>query len=347
MKKILLIKMTSMGDLIQMLPAITEAAEAIPGLSFDWLVDDAFKEIPSIHPSIDKIIPIPFRRWKKNKWQAVQSGEITSFVKLLRSQSYDMVIDMQSNLKSAIVGLFAKGKRYGLNKQSVREFGAHFLYNKTIFINRQQNHVERLRQMLATFLNYSLPNTLINYGIVKSNLPALDFYLPEKFVFITPIASVTNKLWPEIFWQEVIHHLIQSGYDIVIPWWSQEEKERGLRLQNQHPKVHLLPPLDLKQKTSVLAHATAAISLDTGLAHLAAALNIPNVCLYGPGNFKSCGTIGPRQIHVVADSPPACAPCESQRCSYNPHDPYAACMAKISPQQVLTAFHAVTDVVAK
>ena len=125
------------------------------------MVDEAFEEIPSIHPSINKIIPIPLRRWKKNKWQALRSGEMTAFVKLLRQQSYDMVIDMQSNLKSAILGLFAKGKRFGLDKRSVHEFGAQFTYHKTIFVNPQQNHVHRLRQILATFLNYTLPNTLI------------------------------------------------------------------------------------------------------------------------------------------------------------------------------------------
>lgn len=332
-----------MGDLIQMLPAITDASHAIPGLRFDWLVEDSFKEIPSLHPSIDKIIPIPIRRWKKNKWQAFKSGEIATFIKLLRDQSYDMVIDMQSNLKSAIISLFVKGKKYGVDKHSVREYGAHWAYHKTIFVSRQQNQVQRLRQILSQFLNYSLPQSEANYGILNSSLPTVDFHIPEKFVFITAIASVTNKLWPEVYWQEVINSIVNSGYEVVIPWWSQEEKERGLRLQNQNPKIHLLPPLNLSQKASVLAHATAAISLDTGLAHLAAALNIPNVCLYGPGNFNSCGTIGYKQVHLAAKNP-ACAPCESQRCTYTGNSTYfPACMASISPTQVLHAFYAITN----
>ncbi|MBP6918816.1 MAG: lipopolysaccharide heptosyltransferase I [Legionellaceae bacterium] len=343
MKKILLIKMTSMGDLIQLLPALTDATNAIPGIRFDWVTEDSFKDIPNLHPSIDKIIPLPSRRWKKNLLSTLQSGEIQAFIQQLRGQNYDMVIDAQSNLKSAVVSLFAKGQRFGLDKRSVREYGAQFAYHKTFAVNRQQNHAQRLRQLFALCLGYPVPQTPANYGIEKKLLPELDFYIPEKFVFITPIASVANKLWPEPFWQEIIHKVVQLGYEVFLPWWSPEEKERVLRLQNQHPKVHLLPTLNLRQKASVIARAAAAISLDTGLAHLAAALDIPNVCLYGPGDFKLCGTVGYKQIHVSANSPD-CAPCRSQRCTYQGATKYQpACMASISPQQVLAAFHALVS----
>lgn len=340
MKKVLLIKITSMGDLIQMLPALTDASHAVPGIRFDWVAEDSFKEIPSLHPSIDKVIALPYRRWKKNIKQAIQTGEAGAFLKQLRGESYDMVIDAQSNLKSAMVSLLAKGKRYGLDGRSVREYGAQFAYHKTISIDRGQNHTDRLRQMMAAFLNYPLPQTPADYGIRLDLLPELDFHLPEKFVFITQIASVTNKLWPEHCWQEVITDVVRAGYDVVLPWWSPTEKERALRLQHQDPRIHLLPSLTLRQKASVLARATAAISLDTGLAHMAAALNIPNVCLYGPGDYKTCGTVGYKQVHIAAQSP-ACSPCERTRCTYTGPTPYQpACMASIQPQQVLAAFHA-------
>lgn len=343
MKKVLLIKLTSMGDLIQLLPALTDAAAAIPGVRFDWLVDESFQDIPRLHPSIRQVIPLPYRRWKKNIKQALLSGEAYAFLKKLRSQSYDIVIDAQSNFKSALASLMTKGKRYGLDGASVAEYGAQFAYHKKMHINRQQNHAERLRQMLAHFLNYPLPQTSADYGVHKDLLPKLDFHLPEKFVFVTQIASVNNKLWPEPFWQELITDLVQSGYEVVMPWWSPAEKERALRLQNQDSRIHLLPSLTLLQKATALSHATAAISLDTGLAHMAAALNIPNVCLYGPGNFKTCGTVGYKQIHIAAQNP-ACSPCESMSCAYTGATPYQpACMASIQPQQVIAAFHELMD----
>ncbi len=340
MKKILLVKITSMGDLIQMLPALSDAAHALPGIQFDWLVEDSFQDIPRLHPSVARIIALPYRRWKKNLKPALQSGEITRFLKTVRHQSYDMIIDAQSNLKSAVVSCLAKGKRYGLDKSSVSEYGAQFFYHHSMTIDRNQNHAERLRQMMAHFLSYPLPNTPADYGIVKDNLPKLNIALPEKFVLITHIASVSNKLWPESYWQIVLADLLRSGYELVLPWWSQTERERALRLQNQDSRIHLLPSVTLLEKATVLSKATAALSLDTGLAHLAAALGIPNVSLYGPGNAKTCGTLGEKQVHISAQSP-ACSPCESMRCHYQGETAFEpACMATIQPQQVLAAFYA-------
>ena len=339
MKKILLVKITSMGDLIQMLPAITDATRAIPGIRFDWLAEESFQEIPRLHPAVDKIITLPYRRWKKNIKQAIKSGEISRFLQQLRSERYDMVIDAQSNLKSAFVSLLAKGKKFGLDKQSVREYGAQFAYHQKISINRDQNHAERLRQMMAAFLGYELPTTVADYGIIQDTLPELAFQLPEKFIFITPIASCDNKLWPEPYWQEVINDIVAKGYEVILPWWSQVEKERSLRLKNEDPRIHLLPTLDLRQKASVLSRAVAAISVDTGLAHMAAALRIPNVCLYGPTNPNHCGTLGIKQIHLRAQAP-ACAPCLSTKCSYQENARYKpACLETIKPKQVLDSFY--------
>ena len=338
MKKILLVKITSMGDLIQMLPAITDATHAIPGIRFDWLCEDSFKEIPSLHPSVDKIITLPYRRWKKDILRAIKSGEIWAFVKNLRMESYDMVIDAQSNIKSASFAMFAKGKRYGLDAKSVREFGAHLTYHQTISISRQQNHVDRLRQMMAKFLGYPLPHTRANYGIPKEQLPKLDFPLPEKFVFVTAIASTSHKLWPERSWAQVVPRILELGYAVVLPWWSAVEKERMLALKNNHPHIYLLPPMDLAHKASVLSKARAAISLDTGLAHMAAALDIPNICLYGPVDVKGCGTVGNQQVHISAKQP-ACVPCNQMHCTY-PHikNNQSACMESISVSDVMDAF---------
>lgn len=338
MKKILLVKMTSMGDLIQTFPALTDASKAIPGLRFDWLADESFKDIPLLHPAVNRVISVPLRRWKKNIGQAWSSSELQAFFKELRAHRYDMVIDAQSNLKSAIASLLARGKRYGLDKTSVREYGAHWVYHKKITIDRKQNHALRMRQLMANFLDYPLPAT-IDYGINKDTLPALDFALPEKFIFVTAISSANNRLWPEPFWKEVFAEVVKSGYDIVLPWWSQEEKERMLRLKNNQSTIHLLPILNLVQKAAVLSKARAAISIDTGLAHMAASLNVPNVGLYGPTNAQLTGTYGQSQIHLSAKEP-SCSPCFKSTCSYQGASSYhPACLANIGSKEVLEALH--------
>lgn len=338
MQRILIVKITSMGDLIQLLPALTDAANAIPGIQFDWLVEESFKEIASLHPSINKIITLPYRRWKKNVKQAIQSGEITQFLRTLREQKYDMVIDAQSNLKSAFVSLLTKGTRYGLDKTSVREYGAHVVYHKKITISRLQNHAARMRQLMAAFLGYECPKSPADYGINIDALPGVDVQLPEKFIFLTPISSCANRLWPEPYWKAVISELLPLGYEFVLPWWSVEEKERVLRLKNNNPHVHILPSLTLLQKARVLSKAVAAISLDTGLSHMAAALNVPNISLYGPTNPQFTGAYGAKQIHLSASGLP-CTPCLNMTCHYKGASQYhPACLETIKPDQVVRAF---------
>lgn len=340
MKRILIVKITSMGDLIQLLPAITDAANAIPGIRFDWVVEESFKAVPRLHPAIDKLIYLPYRRWKKNIVQSVKSGEVSRFLNDLRSQQYDMVIDAQSNLKSAFVTMLTKGTRYGLDSKSVREYGAHLAYQKKISVNRDQNHAKRMRELMATFLEYPEPKTAADYGIDKDRLPAVNFELPEKFIFVTAISSSKDRLWPEPFWQEVLDDVVRAGYDVVLPWWSPEEKERILRLKNNNERIHMIPPLDLTQKAAILAKAVAAISIDTGLAHMAAALNIPNVTLYGPTSAKLTGAYGDEQVHLSA-SGPSCSPCLRTKCRYQGESQFKpACLETITPRQVLNSFYA-------
>lgn len=335
---ILLIKITSMGDLIQMLPALTDAAKAIPGLQLDWVAEESFVEIPKLHPAVRQIIPLPYRRWKKNIKQPITSGEVTHFLKTLRHQSYDMVIDAQSNLKSAFVTRLARGIKYGLDKKSVAEFGAQWAYRKKISISRDQNHAERMRQLMAMFLNYPMPTEIADYGINTHLLPNVDFPLPERFIFITAISSSKDRLWPEPYWQEVMQSILQAGYEVVLPSWSLEEQARVQRLKNNDPRVHLLPSLTLMEKAWVLSQAKGAISLDTGLSHMAAAVNVPNISLYGPTNAKLTGAVGKQQIHISATAPP-CSPCLRTNCHYKGPARYTtACLESITPKQVWDAF---------
>ncbi len=347
MKKILIVKMTSMGDLIQTFPALTDASNAIPGLQFDWLADESFQEIPRLHKAVDKVISVPFRRWKKNLGKSIFSLEFKHFLSNLRSERYDMVIDAQSNLKSALISLLTKGKRYGLDKSSVREYGAHWVYHHKSTVKRDQNHSLRIRKLLSQVLGYELQESSIDYGINHSilrELAPLPFSLPEKYIFVTAISSSNARLWPEPYWKAVFDTIEAFGLEIVLPWWSDEEKERVLRLKGNSHRIHALPHLNLTQKALVLSKAEAAISLDTGLAHMAAALDVPNISLYGPTNAKFTGTYGSKQVHVVANSP-HCSPCLKNICTFEGESLYKpACLASITPQAVLDPLFELLDV---
>ena len=173
MKKILIVKMSSMGDVIHTLPAVTDACAIYPDIEFDWVVEPGFEQIPSWHPAVKQVIPAPLRRFRKTPWQSFKQGEWSSFVKQLRKNRYDLVIDAQGLLKSAIVSLIAKGKRVGLSYESAREKGASFFYQQKVTVPWQQHAVERVRQLFAGALGYPVPKTAPQYGIDTRCLPSL------------------------------------------------------------------------------------------------------------------------------------------------------------------------------
>ena len=167
-----------------------------------------------------------------------------------------------------------------------------------------------------------------------STLHGMVLFLDIQFIFITHIASRAHKLWPEQYWRELISKLTQENYHVVLPWWSDEEKARSERLAKVSDKVSLIPPMNLTEKMSVLVQATGAISCDTGLAHMAASLDIPNIVLYGPTDPGLVGTAGFKQVHLTAKSP-SCAPCLHSKCYRSSSDTeISPCMTTIKPDQV-------------
>ena len=128
--RVLLIKTSSLGDVIHALPALTDAARAIPGIKFDWVVEEGFAEIPTWHPAVGKVIPVAIRRWRKNLWQTIKSGEWRRFKQSVRSTKYDLVIDAQGLFKSALPAMLAHGPRAGLDRASAREPLSALLYQR-------------------------------------------------------------------------------------------------------------------------------------------------------------------------------------------------------------------------
>ena len=142
--RILFVKLTSMGDLIHALPALTDASRAFPGIDIDWVIDKHFSEIALWHPAVKKVIPTQHRYWRKHFRESLKNGEISQFLKSLREQKYDLVIDGQASMKSAIVTLLSRGPRHGLDKASASERMASLVYQKRYSISKEL-HLQRFR----------------------------------------------------------------------------------------------------------------------------------------------------------------------------------------------------------
>lgn len=296
--RVLIIKMSSMGDIIHTLPAVTDATKAIPNIQFDWVVEEAFTEIPKWHEQVQQIIPIALRRWRKNIWLAIQNGEIKQFYKQLRAQKYDFVLDAQGSIKSAITTGLSRGCRLGMDKHSVRESLAYLAYQQTFSVSWQQHAIKRLRQLFSEALKYALPTTLPDYGITKKNLSQAKIALPKDYLVFIPNTSCSAKHWSNHSWCLLIEEMTRQGVSIFIPWGNENERKNANRLTNENPLAHVLPYLNLNEMAAVLANAKAVVAVDTGLSHLSAGLGTPTIVLYGPTNPALIGTIGPSQCHI-------------------------------------------------
>lgn len=338
---VLLVKLTSMGDLIHALPALTDASQAIPNLTFDWVIDKNFSEVALWHPAVKKIIPSRHRYWRKNFFESIKNGEISAFLKSLRAKKYDLVIDGQSSLKSAVVTLLSRGPRCGLDKKSAREgWMAPWAYQKSYTVEKNMHSIQRLRLLFSKALHYPCPNDPPDYGIGHYAFPALTFALPQKYLVFVHNASWSSKLWPEKYWRRLIELAADSALHVLLPWGNQAEKIRAEKICAGYANAQVLPFCSLSEQARILQGAAGAICSDTGLCHLAAALNVPSVTLYGATNPEWIGALGKNQRQLV--SPFSCTQCYQRECRYgNQKQTDALCSLEIKPEKVWETYLAV------
>lgn len=342
--RVLFVKLTSMGDLIHALPALTDAARAVPGITFDWVADKNFSEIAQWHPAVKKIIPTRHRYWRKHWRESLKNGEISQFLKSLRAEKYDLVIDGQSSLKSAVVTFLSHGPRHGLDKRSAKEgSAAAWFYQQSYFVNKNMHAVQRLRLLLSYALNYPCPTTPADYGIQNYPFPALKFELPKPYLVFVHNASWSTKLWPVPYWRRLIEFAGAAGYQVLLPWGNSAEKLRAEAISAGYANAQVLPFCSLSEHGRILQGAAGAICSDTGLCHLAAALNVPAVTLYGPTDPKLIGSLGQNQ--QLLTSPFTCTHCYQRECHFgNQLHTDALCFLELKPELVWKNFMALMTI---
>jgi heptosyltransferase-1 len=339
--RVLLIKTSSLGDVIHTLPALTDALRALPGIQFDWVVEEGFAEIPTWHPAVANVIPVAIRRWRKNLWQTFRKGEWRQFKQRLRDTRYDLVIDAQGLLKSAWLTRYVKAPIAGLDKTSAREPMAARFYDRPYAVARGQHAVERLRQLFGQALGYAVPAGLGDYGLDRSRLlePGTD----APFVLFLHGTTWDSKHWPELYWRQLAERMIGQGLEVRLPWGNPAEKARAERIADGLDNSVVLPKLNLAGVARILAAAQGCVAVDTGLGHLAAALDVPTLSLFGPTNPGLTGAYGKSQVHLAADYP-ACAPCLQKKCTYRPtpedqrqvdtEREWPMCFTRLNPERV-------------
>lgn len=279
---ILIIKTTSLGDLVHLLPALSDAAASIPGLRVDWLVEESFAAVPAWHPAVDQVIPIAIRRWRKHLAQRDTWRELAQARQRIQARRYDAVIDAQGLIKSALFAVQALGTRWGYDRTSIREPLACLAYQHRATVSWSLHAIERNRRLLSAALGYRWEALPLNYGLrglaQRVAAPAVD--LPPRYVVGLHGTSRPDKEWDESQWVALGLGLAHQGVSLVLPWGNAREHERAQRMGQQVPGSVVLPKLGLDALAYILDRATAVVGVDTGLMHIAAALDKPGVALF-------------------------------------------------------------------
>jgi len=329
MKRVLLIKLTSLGDLIHALPALSDAKDARPELEFDWVIDENFQEIARWHPAVKGVVTSNHRQWREALTHPATLGSMSRLIAGIRAVEYDLVIDAQGNFKTALLSMIAKGPRAGFDRHSVREWIAHLAYQRRFAVSRNAHAIERLRLLFAAALDYPVPASLPDFRLQRERFVKPKVDLPGEHLVFVHSASWKTKLWPEPHWEDLLKRSVQSGFKVLLPWGSSEEEARARRLA-VHSGIQVLPRLSLSEMAYVLERARACVCMDTGLSHLIAALNVPSITLYGATDSGLIGASGRSQVHLRSDLD--CSPCQKKTCRYSSTE--NPCLRQITPERV-------------
>ncbi|MBI5436554.1 MAG: lipopolysaccharide heptosyltransferase I [Nitrosomonadales bacterium] len=273
---IILIKTSSLGDVLHNLPVVADICQHVPDARIDWVVEESFMPLTTLHPRINRVIPVAVRRWRKSWWQS--RGEMQATCRDLRTRHYDLALDAQGLLKSALITRCVPAMRCGFDWKSAREPLASLFYDHTYSVAKNQHAVERNRQLAGLALGYT-PQGAPDYGIRAPDL-MLPWLPAEPYAVLLHATSRDDKLWDEQNWVALGKYLNQMGTRAVLPWGNEQERARSERLCSAISGAICTPRISLSEAAVMLGRAHIVIGVDTGLSHLAAALGVPTIGIY-------------------------------------------------------------------
>jgi heptosyltransferase I len=294
--RVLIVKTSSMGDVVHALPAVSDIRRFRPDAQIEWLVEASYAAIPRLHPDVNRVLPMAWRRWRKQLSTSAAWRAMRELREQLRAEPYDCVLDLQGLLKSALWGRQARGPLMGSDRASAREPLAALLYSRRAAVPRDAHAVQRCRMLAAAHLGYRLPETAPDFGIVAP--PKGAWKLRSASAALIPCASRPEKIWPEARWITVGRRLKEMGLNPVVIWGTEEEQVRAERIA-AGCEGEVPPFLNVHDMAALLAATKRVVGLDTGFSHLAAALGRPTIGIYCDHDAGTAGIVGPGGVASV------------------------------------------------
>lgn len=291
MTRVLLIKTSSLGDVVHCLPAVSDMARGAPDLELDWLIEAPLADIARLHPAVRRVVPTRQRAWRKAPFASETRREFGAMRAAITEHRYDRVIDAQGLIRTAALSRFATGPHCGYDSQSVREPPASLFYDRRFRVSVTLHAAERMRSLCAQALGYALPAEL-DYGVrVEGARPA---WLPAgRYLVGLHATARPDKAWAEDAWIELARRASGKHLALALPWGDDAERARAERIAAAAPGVVAPPKLSFPELAALFAGAEAVAGVDTGLTHLASAVGAPVVAIYAASWSEFNGVIGP------------------------------------------------------
>ena len=324
--KVLIVKLSSLGDVVHTMPAVQDLRQALPGVEIDWVVERAFAPLVARCTGVRQIIPCELRRWRKTPFSGQTHMEWRAFKLALQAQSYDAVIDLQGLTKSALVSWLARttpqGRRFAMDNQtegSGYEAPTRWVADVAIPLEPHVHAVQRARLVCAAAMGYALPDAQSfgllarSQGITATGQPgqADNTFTPRKpCVALVHGTSRADKQWPIDCWVALGQRLNHCGFVVALAHGNTAEKATSEAIASRLQDAWVWPAMGLDSLTDTMAQCAGVVGVDSGLSHIAVALGLPHVQLY---NFDTAWRTGPvtgvpkaaRQVSVFASPHPA------------------------------------------
>ena len=328
--KVLLVKTSSLGDLIHCMPAVDDLAQQRPDIELHWLVEEGFVDIPHWHPFVKKTFAYAQRRWRKSLFSRQTRTEIKQLKSQLITEQYDAVIDAQGLVKSALAVRWLKTQKFGYDKHSIREpFAARF-YTDKFNCSLKQTAIYRNKQLFAWAFDYTAPGK-ISFGLSIEQAKGVNIPSKPYAVFLHG-TNWPSKVWPTHSWIEAAKQLIQKDVQVFIPWSNEEEKARA-EIIAQKSGAQVLDKMSLQALSFLLQHAKLVIGCDTGLSHISAALATPTIGIYGASNSQLTGLVGDNVLSFQSSK--ACSPCMKSVCPLTDDQSDVPCYESVSALKLI------------
>jgi heptosyltransferase-1 len=310
--KILLVRVSSLGDVLHNLPMVADILRHYPEAQVDWVVEEGYVSLVRLNPHVRKIIPFALRRWKKGLKDRAVRAEVRAFFRDLRADEYDYVFDTQGLIKTGLVMAAARvrkgGQKIGMangTEDSGYEGASRIFHSRSIPVEPRTHAVQRGRVVAAAALGYAL-DTPPDFGLPAPDPARRPAWMPagDYAVFFHGTARDAKK-WEAKHWIALGHAL--APLRILLPWGSPTEKEEAERLAAALPNATVLPKLSMMDAVELARHAALAVGVDTGLTHIAAAFVRPTVEIYCDSpRWKTEGNWSPRIVNLGdTGSPPS------------------------------------------